>query len=85
MFFKHKKNHQISLFLKAPISARIRRASKTIGMGLAINISYEGARFPGLSPDDKYLFFTRYDENWNEDIYWVDARIIDEIKLKELK
>ena len=59
--------------------------SKTIGMGPAINISYEGARFPGLSPDGKYLFFTRYDENWNEDIYWVDARIIDEIKLKELK
>ncbi len=38
-----------------------------------------------FSPDGKYLFFTRYDENWNEDIYWVDAKIIEDLKPKELK
>jgi len=58
---------------------------KTMEMGPDINMSYEGARFPGMSPDGKYLFFTRYDENWNEDLYWVDAKIIEELKSKELK
>jgi hypothetical protein len=57
---------------------------KTIEMGPAINISYEGARFPGMSPDGKYLFFTRYDEKWNEDIYWVDAKIIEQLKPRNL-
>ena len=52
-------------------------------MGSAINVSYKGARFPGMSPDGKYLFFTRYDKNWNEDIYWVDAKIIEELKPEE--
>jgi len=58
---------------------------ETIEMGSTINISYEGARFPGMSPDGKYLFFTRYDEKWNEDIYWVSAKIIEELKPKDLR
>jgi hypothetical protein len=58
---------------------------ETIEMGSAINISYEGARFPGMSPDGKYLFFTRYDEKWNEGIYWVDAKIIEELKPQNYK
>jgi hypothetical protein len=33
-----------------------------------------------LSPDGKYLFFEK-----NHDIYWVDAKIIEELKPKELK
>lgn len=32
-----------------------------------------------ISPDGKYLFFHR-----NNDIYWVDAEIIDDLKPKEL-
>jgi hypothetical protein len=36
-----------------------------------------------MSCDGKYLFFTRYDKNWNEDIYWVDAKIIEELKPEE--
>lgn len=32
-----------------------------------------------FSPDGKYLFFHR-----NNDIYWVDAEIIDDLKPKEL-
>ncbi|MCP5107844.1 MAG: hypothetical protein GY950_30935 [bacterium] len=35
---------------------------------------------PMLSPDGKYLFFTR-----GGDIYWVDAKIIDKYRPKELK
>jgi len=33
-----------------------------------------------ISPDGKYLFFSR-----NSDIYWVDAKIIEELKPEEIK
>ena len=39
---------------------------------------------PTLSPDGKYFFFnTTRSGNW--DIYWVDAKIIEDLKPKELK
>lgn len=38
-------------------------------------------RFPGLSPDGKYLFFIR----GFGDVYWVDAKIIEDLKPEELK
>jgi len=37
-----------------------------------------------VSPDGKYLFFTR-NGTGNGDIYWVDAKIIEGLKPKELK
>lgn len=49
------------------------------GLGEAIN-SQKGERFPYVSPDGKYLFFTRWHGRDNEDIMWVSAEIIDEIK-----
>ena len=42
-------------------------------------------RFPSVSPDGKYLFFTKYTQGSNEDFYWVDAKIIKELKPDELK
>jgi hypothetical protein len=30
-------------------------------------------RFPRISPDGKYLFFTRYTQEYDEDVYWVNA------------
>ncbi|MFC1493002.1 ankyrin repeat domain-containing protein [candidate division KSB1 bacterium] len=47
--------------------------SDPVSMGSDIN--GDGARFPGLSPDGKYFFFSK-----NFDIYWVDARIIEELR-----
>jgi hypothetical protein len=37
-------------------------------------------RFPMISPNREYLFFTRYDRKGNEDIYWVDAKIVKKDK-----
>ncbi len=52
-------------------------------MGETINT--DGFEFTAmLSPDGRYLFFTR-NINRNGDIYWVDARIINELKPNELK
>lgn len=49
------------------------------GLGEAIN-SQKGERFPYVSPDGKYLFFTRWHGRDNEDIMWVSAKIINKIK-----
>ena len=46
---------------------------------------FHKARFPSVSPDGKYLFFTKYTEGDNEDFYWVDAKIIEDLKPKNLK
>jgi hypothetical protein len=52
-------------------------------MGPKINTKYS-ERFARVSPDGRYLFFgsNRRQEKNNLyfDIYWIDAKIIDEIK-----
>jgi len=48
------------------------------------NKLFERARFPGLSRDGKYLFFCAY-ANRDVEIYWVDAKIIEELKPKNLR
>jgi len=53
-------------------------------LGSEINQKYH-ERFPGVSPDGKYLFFTRPNGENNGDIYWVSTKIIEELKPKELK
>jgi hypothetical protein len=54
--------------------------TKPINMGNGINTSGWESR-PYVTRDGKYLFFSRGDENpsW-ADIFWVDARIIKELK-----
>jgi len=39
---------------------------------------------PYVSPDKKYLFFLEMGRGYN-DVYWVSARIIEDLKLKKLK
>ena len=57
--------------------------SSPVNMGPAIN-SDQAERFARLSPDGKYLFFgsnrNQSSENWGFDIFWVDAKVIDEIR-----
>ncbi len=43
---------------------------------------FMNTRFPSVSPDGKYLFFTKYSEETSEDFYWVDANIIDDLRPK---
>ena len=53
-------------------------------LGSEINKKYH-ERFPGVSPDGKYLFFTRPNGENNGNIYWINAKIIEELKPIELK
>ncbi len=60
--------------------------SKTVNMGPLIN-DEKRVLCPAVTPDGKYFFFTRKDseeDGWGN-IYWVDAKIIEKLKLDELK
>lgn len=57
-----------------------------VNMGPKIN-SVAAERFAKLSPDGKYLFFgsnrNMTDQHWGFDVYWIDAKIIDELRPAE--
>lgn len=53
--------------------------TEPMNMGEKINTKME-ERFPGLSPDGKYLFFTRSVPDYDEGVLWVSTAIIDSIK-----
>ncbi|MCD6090593.1 MAG: PD40 domain-containing protein [Bacteroidales bacterium] len=51
-----------------------------INMGTSVNTDKQ-ERFSGVSPDGKYLFFTRWNSApYYHDIYWVEASIIEKLK-----
>lgn len=54
------------------------RWTRARNMGLAVNTS-AGEYCPSLSPDGKYFFFARRIDG-GEDIYWIDASIIDTLR-----
>jgi hypothetical protein len=56
--------------------------AEPVRFGTNVNTSaHEMAAF--VSRDNKYLFFSRFSEDIN--IYWVDAKFIEDLKPKELK
>ncbi|MBN1407019.1 MAG: PD40 domain-containing protein, partial [Calditrichaceae bacterium] len=53
-----------------------------LNMGETINTD-RMERFSTISPDGKFLFFTRDDTiHYLEDVYWVSSRIINKLKKK---
>nr|NQU89654.1 PD40 domain-containing protein [Bacteroidota bacterium] len=77
LFSSNRLNAQQDIFIS------FRRSDGTwteaYNLGETINTN-RGERFPTLSPDGKYLFFTRWVKQGNEDVMWVSAKIIDEVK-----
>jgi hypothetical protein len=57
--------------------------TERISLGEPINTP-QLERFPSVSPDGKYLFFTRDTPDYDEDVYWVSAKIIDDIKHRQI-
>ncbi len=53
--------------------------SEPKNLGTPFN-TIRGERFPTLSPDGKYLFFSRWFERGNEDVMWVSTAFIDKMK-----
>lgn len=67
------------------ISFRNNNGSWTQAQNMGKNINSSGFDWiPFMSHDGRYLFFTS-DRSGNYDIYWVDARIIEELKPEEFK
>jgi len=57
----------------------------TKAKNLGKNINSKGNEFtPVITSDGKYLFFAS-DRSGNDEIYWADAKIIEDLKPKELK
>jgi Tol biopolymer transport system component len=52
-----------------------------VNLGEEVN-SDRQERFPSVSPDGKYLFFTRWVVRGNEDVMWVSADIIEKLRTK---
>ena len=81
LFSSNRINNQQGIF----ISFRRNNGTWTEAYSLGETINTNtGERFPAVSPDGKYLFFTRWVSTDNEDIMWVSAKIIDEIKKEVL-
>ena len=55
--------------------------SEAQNLGTSVN-SVHGDWYPSITPDGKYLMFARSIHGRNIDIYWVDAKIIEEFKPK---
>ena len=55
--------------------------SKPVNMGDKIN-SEKAENRPYVSPDGKYFFYTST-KRGNRDIYWVDVKIIEELRPKK--
>ena len=54
--------------------------SKPINLNKKIDFDYQSA-FPYVSPDGKYLFFTRYNESTNKsEIYWISSAVIEQLR-----
>ncbi|UCC44255.1 MAG: PD40 domain-containing protein [Candidatus Zixiibacteriota bacterium] len=51
--------------------------TRPVNMGEKINVT-SAQRFPGLSPDGKYFFFTR--GGAGSGLYWVEAGVIEDLK-----
>jgi hypothetical protein len=55
--------------------------SEPVNMGELIN-TWAQERLPSVSPDGKYLFFTRWTKENHHDIFWVSTKAIDKLKEK---
>jgi hypothetical protein len=54
-----------------------------------VTMDIPGERYPGLSPDGKYFFFTRFTRFsppvYDNDIFWISAEIIDKLRDKSVE
>lgn len=58
--------------------------AKAINLGSAVNSNVSEA-VPNITPDGKYMFFARAEEDGTENAYWVSTEIITELKTAYFK
>lgn len=58
--------------------------SQPVNLGESVNSSF-GETVPSVTPDGKYLFFSRYNEEGGlSDFYWVSADVIENVRPQNL-
>lgn len=59
--------------------------SKPINLGNTVNSNFH-ERVPSVTPDGKYLFFSRYNEEGGiSDLYWASTEVISKLKMAYFK
>lgn len=59
--------------------------TKPMNLGIEVNSDFNET-CPGITPDGKYLFFSRYKEEGGlPNIYWVSAEILNKLRFDYLK
>lgn len=73
--------------LRLFISFKDSKGNWTEAKDMGESINSENAGWPYVSPDGKYFFFVSSKDNdsWFYKVYWVDAKIIEELKPKNFK
>ena len=82
LFSSNRLNNQEGIFVCFRQSDRT--WTEAFSLGETINTK-RGERFPAVSADGKYLFFTRWFEIGNEDVMWVSAEIINRLRKKTME
>jgi Tol biopolymer transport system component len=55
-----------------------------VNLGKRINCDAMAVLCPTVSPDGKYLFFTRLQEGGTGYVYWVSTRVIEEARIRAM-
>ncbi len=65
------------------ISFRTRsgRWTEPVNMGPRVNTPAD-EWYPSISPDGRYLFFSRFNDRTLQDYYWIDSRIVQDLRLE---
>ncbi|MCK5536041.1 MAG: PD40 domain-containing protein, partial [Bacteroidales bacterium] len=79
LFSSNRLNNQQDLFISFRQSDGTWTEAHNLGETINTN---KGERFPTLSPDGEFLFFTRWVSSGNEDVMWVSTKVINNIKEK---
>ena len=59
--------------------------TEPINLGAEVNTNVNET-CPSISPDGKYVFFSRYnEENGASNIYWISSEVIQQLKPKDIK
>nr|WP_010130513.1 PD40 domain-containing protein [Microbulbifer agarilyticus] len=71
-----RKDSDIYVYFKQPDGGW----SKPVSLGSEVN-STHSETVPSVTPDGKYLFFSRYDEEGGiSNLYWISSEVIDEVR-----
>ena len=74
-----RKDKDIYVYFKTPDGGW----SKPVNLGIGVNSSFYET-VPSVTPDGKYLFFSRYvEDNQIADLYWVSTQVIESLRPKE--